>query len=225
MTYVLNGSLTSSTGPSLFSENVDTVRSANVYASVSLGSMSEVVEQLRTAQRVAQAARISLTQQEAADVAEQSRESGYLQQADATTQQLAGVQAEVTGQLAAAVSQEQSEAAAIAQAAVARAERNSANLSADTVDPTLPPFLVCVRQDESGGNYAAVSPNGEYMGAFQFSQPTWNYAAKAAGRDDLVGVPPNETSRPDQDTVAVTLYSLDGERPWLGDRCNANGAY
>jgi len=63
------------------------------------------------------------------------------------------------------------------------------------------------------------------MGAFQFSQPTWNYAAQAANRPDLVGVPPNTTSRADQDTVAVTLYSLDGERPWLGDRCNANGAY
>jgi hypothetical protein len=220
ITYVLNGSLSSSTGPSLFSENVETVHSADVYASVSLGSMNEVIEQLRTAERVAQAARSSLSQQEAADLSEQAREANYLQQADTTTQQLSSVQAEVTGQLAAAVSQQQSAAAAAAEAAVARAERNSADLSADTVDPTLPPFLVCVRQAESGGNYAAVSPNGRYMGAFQFDQPTWNYAANAAGRDDLVGVPPNETSKPDQDTVAVTLYSLDGERPWLGDRCS-----
>ena len=44
-------------------------------------------------------------------------------------------------------------------------------------DPALNPFLTCVIQAESGGNYGIVSPNGLYMGAFQFSQPTWNSAA------------------------------------------------
>ncbi|HUY22061.1 MAG TPA: transglycosylase family protein [Acidimicrobiales bacterium] len=74
---------------------------------------------------------------------------------------------------------------------------------------------------ESGGNYAAVSPNGMYMGAFQFSQATWNSAARAAGRPDLVGVPPDRASKADQDTVAVALYALDGQQPWLGDRCSS----
>jgi peptidoglycan hydrolase CwlO-like protein len=87
-------------------------------------------------------------------------------------------------------------------------------------DPALNPFLQCVVQAESGGNYQAVSPNGLYMGAFQFSQSTWNTAAAAAGRPDLVGVPPNTASKADKDTVAVALYALDGERPWLGDRCS-----
>jgi len=91
----------------------------------------------------------------------------------------------------------------------------------DTTDPALNPFLQCVVQAESGGDYQAVSPNGLYMGAFQFAQPTWNTAAQAAGRPDLVGVPPNEASKADQDTVAVALYALDGERPWLGDRCSS----
>ena len=86
--------------------------------------------------------------------------------------------------------------------------------------PPLPPFLQCVVQAESGGNYGAVSPNGEYMGAFQFSQSTWNMAAQAAGLPYLVGVPPNRATKAEQDTVAVTLYSLDGEQPWLGDRCS-----
>ncbi len=93
--------------------------------------------------------------------------------------------------------------------------------STNTTDPALNPFLQCVVQAESGGNYGAVSPDGLYMGAFQFSQPTWNTAARAAGRPDLVGVPPNRASKADQDTVAVALYALDGERPWLGDRCSA----
>ena len=87
-------------------------------------------------------------------------------------------------------------------------------------DPVLNAFLTCVVQAESGGDYSVVSPNGLYMGAFQFSQPTWNTAASAAGLGLLVGVPPNEATRAEQDTVAVTLYTLDGQQPWLGDRCS-----
>ena len=50
-------------------------------------------------------------------------------------------------------------------------------VSVTTTDPALNPFLQCVVQAESGGDYQAVSPNGLYMGAFQFSQATWNMAA------------------------------------------------
>jgi len=35
-----------------------------------------------------------------------------------------------------------------------------------------------------------------------------------------VGVPPDRASKPEQDTVAVALFALDGQRPWLGDRCS-----
>jgi hypothetical protein len=220
MSYVLSGSVSPASGPSLFSEDVETIKSENVYATLSLGNLNQAISQLRTAQRAAQSAQATLLQQQAEDKSEQAREASYLQSSNATAQQLASVQGEVTGQLTAAVDQENAIAGAAAVAAVARAERHSVDLSSNTVDPALPPFLQCVRQAESGGNYGAVSPNGEYMGAFQFSQPTWNYAANAAGRGDLVGVPPNEASKPDQDTVAVALYSLDGERPWLGDRCS-----
>jgi hypothetical protein len=78
-----------------------------------------------------------------------------------------------------------------------------------------------VVQAESGGNYGAVSPSGTYMGAFQFSQPTWNFAARAAGLSYLVGLPPNRATKAEQDTVAVALFALDGQQPWLGDRCSA----
>jgi hypothetical protein len=140
---------------------------------------------------------------------------------------MTAVQAQVTGQLANAVAQQQAAQASAAAAAVAAAQHATAARTVDyvpgnEVDPTLNPYLQCVRQVESGGNYAAVSPNGEYMGAFQFSQPTWDSAAQSAGRSDLVGVPPNVASRADQDTIAVTLYSLDGDRPWLGDRCSTS---
>jgi transglycosylase-like protein len=111
-------------------------------------------------------------------------------------------------------------AAAAASSAPSSTSGTTAVPVSSGADPALPPFLQCVVQAESGGNYAAVSPNGEYMGAFQFSQATWNMAAQAAGRPDLVGVPPNQASKADQDTLAVTLYNLDGEQPWLGDRCS-----
>ncbi|MHB1519215.1 MAG: transglycosylase family protein [Acidimicrobiales bacterium] len=89
------------------------------------------------------------------------------------------------------------------------------------VDPALSPYLQCVVQAESGGDYSIVSANGLYMGAFQFAQASWNYAAQAAGLSYLVGVPPNQATRAEQDTLAVTLYSLDGQQPWLGDRCSS----
>jgi hypothetical protein len=87
-------------------------------------------------------------------------------------------------------------------------------------DPALNAFLSCVVQAESGGDYSIVSPNGIYMGAFQFSQSTWNTAASAAGLPLLVGVRPNDATKAEQDTVAVALYAMDGEQPWLGDRCS-----
>jgi len=222
MSYILSGSVSSESGPALFTSNVETVKSENVYATVSVGNLNEGIALLHTAQRTAQSEQAVLLQQQADDKAEQAREATYLQQANSTAQHLEVVQAQVTGQLATAVAQQQAAAAAAAAAAVAAAERQSSHLSDNTVDPALNPFLQCVVQAESGGNYAAVSPDGQYMGAFQFDQPTWNYAAQAAGRPDLVGIPPNETSKPDQDTAAVALYSLDGERPWLGDRCSSS---
>ena len=229
--YVYNGGDSSSSEAGLFAENVKTVQAADEYVDISVGDLDEAVANLHTDQKAVVAQQASLEQQQARDQSAQAAQANYLGQATATTTTLSGLQAQVTGQLAAAVAQADATRASAAQAAVAAAvQRGSrantgAGAGSDPNDPTLNKFLLCVRFDESRGNYQAVSPNGEYMGAFQFSQPTWNYAAQAANRPDLVGVPPNTTSRADQDTVAVTLYSLDGERPWLGDRCNANGAY
>ncbi len=86
--------------------------------------------------------------------------------------------------------------------------------SGDGTSPALNSFLQCALQAESSGNYGAVSPNGQYMGGFQFSQATWNEAAQLAGMPNLVGVPPNQATPAEQDTLAVALYALDGETPW-----------
>jgi hypothetical protein len=85
-------------------------------------------------------------------------------------------------------------------------------------NPSLPPFLQCVLQVESGGNYGAVSPGGTYMGGFQFSQATWNEAAQLAGMPQLINVPPNVASPAEQDDLAIALYEADGEQPW-NDSC------
>ncbi len=79
------------------------------------------------------------------------------------------------------------------------------------------PFLVCTRARESNGDYAAVSPSG-YYGAYQFAPTTWDVTASHAGRLDLVGVLPSTASQHDQDEMAWTLYTWQGNGPW-GGRC------
>ncbi|HEX3796279.1 MAG TPA: transglycosylase family protein [Acidimicrobiales bacterium] len=229
LSYILNGSVSATSGAGVLAENVQNIESANEYASITLGNINNALAQLHTARQTLQNEEAALQQQHARDAAEQAVESQSYAQANATVHHQTALQAQVTGQLAVAVSQQNAAAARTAAAAVARAQKTAAQTTSldtpsdgtsGTTDPALPPFLQCVRQAESGGNYGAVSPDGKYRGAFQFDQATWNYAAQAAGRPDLVGVPPNQASQADQDSVAVALYSLDGERPWLGDRCS-----
>ena len=242
--YVLNGSVSSPSGASLFAENVSTVQSANEYATITIGNLNEAVEKLHSAQHSAQGTLQVLVRQSNRDRAEQTAQANYLAQSTSTVSHMESVQAQVTGQLAQAVAQQNAALGQAAATAVATAQKATVQKSGGatpspsrgaappsstapvvvavtTTDPSLNPFLQCVVQAESGGDYQVVSPNGLYMGAFQFSQGTWNYAAQAAGLGSLVGVPPNQATKAEQDTVAVALYALDGERPWLGDRCSA----
>ena len=80
------------------------------------------------------------------------------------------------------------------------------------------PFLVCTRGIESHGNYQAYNASGPYLGAYQFTQSTWNSTANHAGRGELVGVDPRDASEYDQDDMAWTLYEWKGKSPW-GGRC------
>jgi Transglycosylase-like domain len=80
------------------------------------------------------------------------------------------------------------------------------------------PFLVCTRRIESGGNYQAYNASGPYLGAYQFTQSTWNATANHAGRGELIGVDPRNASEYDQDDMAWTLYEWKGKSPW-GGRC------
>jgi hypothetical protein len=81
------------------------------------------------------------------------------------------------------------------------------------------PFLTCVRQRESGGRYTVDSPGGQYHGAYQFLQNTWDSSARHIGRTDLVGVDPHTASPATQDDMAWALYQWQGKQPWAGSGC------
>ena len=215
-----------------------------VYQTVMTGDVSTVVVRLRASRRALRADQE--TRQWLASQASQaaSAAAALLADAQSTEQALLQQHADVTGQLAAAIKAQQALQAASAAAAISAAQaqvpplpalassappapRTSAAGSPAPAGgtgalPVLPPFLVCVLQAESGGDYQAVSPTGQYMGGFQFSQPTWNEAALLAGRPTLVGVPPNQASPADQDELAIALYAADGEQPWF-DPCRTGG--
>jgi hypothetical protein len=237
--YMDYGGGSSSSDAGLFAGSGETAQAASEYSTIAVGNITTALDQLRAAQTALQAHQAALRQQQAQDQSDQASRATDLGQADGSQAQLESLQSQVTGQLATAVANQAGAQAAAAAAAVAAAQRGRSGplraggagaaapaapvgtgAPANSSDPALNPFLQCVVQAESGGNYQAVSPDGLYMGAFQFSQPTWNTAAQAAGRPDLVGVAPNTASKPDQDTVAVALYALDGQQPWLGDRCS-----
>jgi hypothetical protein len=85
------------------------------------------------------------------------------------------------------------------------------------------PVLVCIRSHESANlpnPWAAYNADGPYYGAYQWLQSSWNSAAAAVGRPDLVGLAPIEpgVSRWDQDEVTLAYHDMVGDGPW-GNRC------
>ena len=66
---------------------------------------------------------------------------------------------------------------------------------------------------ESSGNYGAISPTGNYRGAYQFSRVTWDWIA-GIYHQRLVGLDPAEVAPADQDAMAQSLYALRGRGQW-----------
>jgi septal ring factor EnvC (AmiA/AmiB activator) len=227
--YMNGGELAGSEGL-LFAADAEALQSANEYVAVVTGDIETALDRLRAAQITLQANEATLRQHQAQDRSDQAQRAVSLSGATMAESEMAAEESLVTGQLASAVGAQASSQDAAAAAAVADARRDATHESTSkaptgagasdiVADPALNSYLQCVVQAESRGDYGAVSPNGMYMGAFQFSQPTWNTAALDAGLPDLVGMAPNHASKAEQDTLAVALYSLDGDQPWLGDRC------
>lgn len=80
-----------------------------------------------------------------------------------------------------------------------------------TVTPAVPSLggggnLAAIRACESSGNYAAVSPDGLYRGAYQFDRSTWQ---SVGGSGD-----PAAASAAEQDARASQLWSQRGSNPW-----------
>jgi peptidoglycan hydrolase CwlO-like protein len=227
---------------SLFGGDPDKAVVRAEYEEVASGDITLTIDALQIDQNGLRSERATLEQQEAQDQATTDQEATLTNAAHQTEVELESKQSEVTGQLAVVVAQQQAAQAAAAAAAVRAAQaaasrtanatttttQSSASAASTAVqviavstssgDPSLPPFLQCVLQAESSGNYDAVSPGGTYMGGFQFSQATWNEAAQLAGMPQLINVPPNEATPAEQDDLAIALYDADGEQPW-NDSC------
>lgn len=235
------------TGTEALFENQKEAPARAEYEEVASGDIALTIAALHTDENGLRAERATLEQQEARDQATTNQEATLANAARQTEVQLASKQSEITGQLAVAVAQQQAAQAAAAAAAVRAAQAAAASptspaasrtptsttqpapsatstaaqgsaASTSSGDPSLPAFLQCVLQAESGGNYGAVSPGGTYMGGFQFSQATWNEAAQLAGMPQLINVPPNEATPADQDDLAIALYKADGGQSW-NDSC------
>jgi transglycosylase-like protein len=222
-------------------ENQKEAPTRAVYEEVASGDIALTIAALHTDENGLRAKRSSLEQQRAQDEATTNQVATLANAARQIEVQLASKQSEITGQLAVAVAQQQAAQAVAAAAAVRAAQSKAAAAAAassasrppsattstalqgsaastSSGDPPLPPFLQCVLQAESGGNYGAVSPGGTYMGGFQFSQATWNEAAQLAGMPQLINVPPNEATPAEQDDLAIALYEADGGQSW-NDSC------
>jgi Transglycosylase-like domain len=111
-------------------------------------------------------------------------------------QQQAAAQAAATARAAAVAAAASAQAAAAATPAPVASEGGSDATSTNTADWS------CIRQHESGGNYAV--GNG---GAYQFEFGTWN---------SLTGLPSPAQDYPAavQDAAALKLYSQRGWAPW-----------
>ena len=70
----------------------------------------------------------------------------------------------------------------------------------------LPRVLRRIAKCESGGNPAAVSPDGRYRGKYQFSRATWR---SIGGKGDPAKAPESV-----QDRMALRLYRQRGTAPW-----------
>jgi hypothetical protein len=71
-----------------------------------------------------------------------------------------------------------------------------------------------LRWCESTDNYGAVSSNGLYMGAYQFSQSTWNYVGSKYYGGRYVNVKPSTVPAQWQDAFTRALYAEQGRGPW-----------
>lgn len=76
--------------------------------------------------------------------------------------------------------------------------------------------LACIRSHESNtsGGYRAVSANGLWFGAYQFTIDTWSGAVRRAGYPEFVDTRPDRAPAEVQDAAARQLFAERGLQPW-----------
>ncbi len=79
------------------------------------------------------------------------------------------------------------------------------------------PFLTCVRNHESGGNYQAKNPGSSASGAYQFLDSTWRTVSARAGQGGYGSA--RYAPWYVQDSVALWLYQNGGRSAWNGTGC------
>lgn len=85
-------------------------------------------------------------------------------------------------------------------------------VSSDATSTTTPDWF-CIREHESGDNYAENTGNG-YAGAYQFAPSTWYEAASGAGYPQYAGGAANWAPPAVQNAAALWLYNREGWSPW-----------
>jgi Transglycosylase-like domain len=78
---------------------------------------------------------------------------------------------------------------------------------------TTTPDWACIRDHESGDNYAEDTGNG-YSGAYQFMPSTWDESVSGAGYPQYANGAAYQAPPVVQNAAALWLYDRDGWSPW-----------
>lgn len=166
-------------------------------------------ERLEAEERAAEERRF---EEEALAAAAAIAEEEY-QTSDAVEMFLAAKQAEASRQaLRARLRAEEEDRRAEAIATPGPTTTIPSDTEPDEAGPS-PEQWEALRFCESSGNYGAISPTGNYRGAYQFSLQTWDWIA-GIYHERLVGVDPATAAPADQDAMAQSLYDLRGRGQW-----------
>ena len=228
----------SATNTSLF-QSADAVQRQREYLTVAFGDTAVAIDQLNLARATLDADRTSVEHQQQADQAAQSAAASQLHQAQLAQSTLASDQAQVNGQLATVIAQQQAaeEAQAVAARAAAAASAGSSSTATApapsgggtpaptggdpggagaTSDPTLPPFLVCVRQVNRAVTTRRCRPTVSTWGPSSSPSPPGTTPPRSPGCPAWSACPQHgDQGRPGHPRPSPV--NADGDQPWYGD--------
>jgi hypothetical protein len=173
-----------------------------------------MADNVELAAQLAEQSRLALE----AQIAQLADSQRSVDEAAATERERAAAQAreaEAARQAAEAAARRTADAPAAASAATTTTTTTTSTTTTAPPPPAgpTPDQWAALRACESNGNYQAVSSTGRFRGAYQFSQPTWDFVAGTVA-PHLVGQDPAAAAPADQDLLARTLHGMRGSSPW-----------